>query len=109
MLSPCELCSVRQFHFAPGSGRISVIPARFHQLDQSFLNPPLEIEGGISLSVIGESPGKAAYALKYGQANIVIPAGVDYAVIMEAHPGLLENTDLLILSPSDTSYIPPRL
>ena len=69
----------------------------------------LEIEQGISLSVIGESPGKAAYALEYGNVTIVIPAGVDYAAIRETHPGLLDNANLLILSPSDTSYIPPRL
>ena len=69
----------------------------------------LEIEPGISLSVIGESPGKAAYALEYGNVTIVIPAGVDYAVIRDDHPGLLDNADLLILSPLDTSYIPPRL
>jgi len=69
----------------------------------------LEIEKGISLSVIGEAPEKTAYSLEYGQVSIVIPAGVDYALIRETHPGLLENADLLILSPLDTSYIPPRL
>lgn len=69
----------------------------------------LEIEEGISLSVIAESPGKAAYMIQYGHVSIVIPAGVDYALIRDAHPGLLEKADLLILSPSDTSYIPPRL
>lgn len=69
----------------------------------------LEIEPGVSLSVIGESIGKAAYALEYGQVSIIIPAGVDYAVLTRDHPDLLENADLLILSPLDTSYIPPRL
>lgn len=69
----------------------------------------LEIERELSLSVIGEAPEKTAYSLEYGQVSIVIPAGVDYALIRETHPGLLENVDLLILSPLDTSYIPPRL
>ncbi len=69
----------------------------------------LEIEEGLSISVIAESPGKAAYTIQYGQVSIVVPAGVDYALIRGAHPGLLENANLLILSPSDTSYIPPRL
>ena len=63
----------------------------------------------VSLSDIGEAPGKAAYALEYGNVTIVIPAGVDYAAIREAHPGLLEKAYLLVLSPLDTSYIPPRL
>ena len=71
--------------------------------------PTLELENGISLSVIAESPGKAAYEIQYGQVSIVVPAGVDYALIGENRPGLLENADLLVLSPPDISYIPPRL
>ena len=40
---------------------------------------------------------------------ILIPAGVDYALLNEKYPDLMQKPDLLILTPDDVSYIPPRL
>lgn len=68
-----------------------------------------EVEPGVTLTVIGESTEKTTYALEYGKFRLIIPAGVDYAVLKENYPELLQKADLLVLSPLDISYIPPRL
>jgi len=68
-----------------------------------------ELEPGVTLTVIGESTEKTAFALEYGKFRLIIPAGVDYADLKEHDPDLLQGADLLVLSPLDTSYIPPRL
>lgn len=70
---------------------------------------PLEIEPGLTLMVIGEESGKSAYALQYGENTILIPGGVDYALLKQAHPELLQAPDVLVLTPEDVAYIPPRL
>jgi hypothetical protein len=70
---------------------------------------PVEIEPGLTLTVIGEVTEQAAYALQYGETTILIPAGVDYALLKENYPDLMQQPDLLILTPDDVSYIPPRL
>jgi len=70
---------------------------------------PVAIEPGLTLTVIGEVTEQAAYALQYGEVTILIPAGVDYALLKEKYPDLMRQPDLLILTPYDVSYIPPRL
>jgi len=69
----------------------------------------LEIEPGLTLTVIGEAPGQAAYAIQYKEATLLIPAGVDYALLKEEYPALMAKPAVLVLTPSDISYIPPRL
>jgi competence protein ComEC len=69
----------------------------------------LEIEPGLTLTLIGETPGQAAYSIQYNDVCILIPAGVDYALLKEHFPELMHQPDILILTPDDISYIPPRL
>jgi hypothetical protein len=61
------------------------------------------------LTVIGESTEKTAHTLENGKFRLVIPAGVDYAILKDQYPDLLQRANMLVLSPLDTSYIPPRL
>lgn len=69
----------------------------------------VELEPDLTFTVIAEGVGSAAYAIRYGQVTLVIPAGVDYALLKEKSPDLMESPEVLILSPEDVSYIPPRL
>ena len=70
---------------------------------------PVELEPGLTLTVIGEATEQTAYVLQYNDVTILIPAGVDYALLKEDYPALMQQPDVLILSPQDVSYIPPRL
>jgi hypothetical protein len=47
--------------------------------------------------------------LRYGSLRVLIPNGVDYAEINASLPEALTNLTVLILSPEDVSYIPPRV
>lgn len=70
---------------------------------------PLELEPGLSLAMIGEASEVVVYALEYHQLTLLIPAGVDYALLKEDRPDLFDQPHILLLSPEDVSYIPPRL
>ena len=83
----------------PDNTRLIILPA----------GNPVEIEPGLTLTVIGEATEQAAYALHYGEVTILIPAGVDYALLKDNYPDLMQQPDILILTPQDISYIPPRL
>ncbi len=72
-------------------------------------NEPFELEPGLTLALIGEAPGQAAYSIQYKDVNILIPAGVDYALLKAQYPVLMQKPEVLVLSPDDISYIPPRL
>jgi competence protein ComEC len=69
----------------------------------------LEIEPGLTISVIGEASEVSAFCLQYGEITILIPAGVDYAALKQDHPDLMQSPDVLVLTPEDVAYIPPRL
>jgi competence protein ComEC len=70
---------------------------------------PLTLEEGLTLAFIGGEPGKAAYSITWKETTIVIPAGVDLAMISQANPGLFDHPQFLVLTPEDVSYIPARL
>ena len=72
-------------------------------------NEPLEVEPGFTISMIGESTERTAYLLQYREVSILIPAGVDYAAIRDEHPEAMVKPDIIVLTPEDVSYIPPRL
>jgi len=93
----------------PAEGNHSLVIPEAVPLAALPVGEPLELEPGLSLTIIGEATEVAAYALYYNQVTLLIPAGVDYALLKEAHPDLFSKTDILLLSPEDISYIPPRL
>ena len=72
-------------------------------------NDGLEIEPGFTVTVIGEAPEQSAYAIQFKEMTILIPAGVDYALLKEQYSALMAQPDVLVLTPDDISYIPPRL
>jgi len=72
-------------------------------------NAAQEIEPDFTLTLIGEAPGRDAYAIQYNEIFILIPAGVDYALLKEHYLEKMLQPDILVLTPDDISYIPPRL
>ncbi len=64
---------------------------------------------GLAIHVAGEAPDVSALFIEYGQTRILLPNGVDYALIRETSPDCLANLTFLILQEEDISYIPPRV
>ena len=93
----------------PAEGAHSLVLPEGVALAALPVGEPLELEPGLSLTVIGESAEVAAFALEYRQVTLLIPAGVDYALLKEEFPDLFDQPDILLLAPEDVSYIPPRL
>jgi competence protein ComEC len=64
---------------------------------------------GLAVRIAAETSDAAALFIEFGRMRMLIPNGVDYAVIRETNPDLLENLTFLVLSEEDISYIPPRV
>ncbi len=67
------------------------------------------VEPGVTLTVVAEDGNSAALYLEYGSLRLLIPNGVDYALIREHSPAVLQSPTVLVLAPEDTSYIPTRV
>lgn len=67
------------------------------------------VEAGLTLTVVAEDGDSAALYLEYGSLRVLIPNGVDYALIHEQAPAALQTPTVLVLAPEDVSYIPPRV
>jgi competence protein ComEC len=72
-------------------------------------NETLVIEPLLSLHLINSDDGGSAIELTYKQIHILIPNGVDYAIIKEISPESMQSLTALVLTPEDVSYIPPRV
>ncbi len=64
---------------------------------------------GLTIRIAAETADKAALFIEYGELRMLIPNGVDFAVIRETNPDLLDNLSFLVLREEDISYIPPRV
>jgi competence protein ComEC len=64
---------------------------------------------GMVIRLAGEDQGRSALFIEYGRMRILLPNGVDYALLREASPGMLDDLTMLILQEEDISYIPPRV
>jgi len=75
------------------------------------LNPstPFPVEADLRIEVVAEDTSSAAFYLVYRDLRVLIPNGVDYALIREVNPSVLSGLTVLILAPDDLSYIPPRV
>lgn len=69
----------------------------------------VDYDPGLQLCVVAENYDSAAFLVTYGNVKILIPNGVDYALIQSADPAVLSNLAVLILTDADISYIPPRV
>lgn len=69
----------------------------------------VDYDPGLQLRVVAESYESAAFLITYGNVKILIPNGVDYALIKSADPAVLNGLSVLVLTDSDISYIPPRV
>jgi len=63
----------------------------------------------VQLTLAAEDLNGTALLLQNGSLRILIPNGVDYAVIKEVSPDALTGLTALLLGPEDVSYIPPRV
>ena len=70
---------------------------------------PYTVETGVTLTVVTEDGEGAALFLEYGSLRVLIPNGVDYALIHEQAPAALQTPTVLVLAPEDVSYIPSRV
>lgn len=69
----------------------------------------LEIDESMTVHVVAESADAAALLVKYDHIKMLIPNGVDFALIKEVDPTALSGLSVLVLNESDISYIPPRV
>lgn len=69
----------------------------------------IAVEKDLVLTLAAETPGASAVLITYGGQKILIPNGVDFALIRTETPSALENLTVLVLRPEDVSYLPPRV
>ncbi|MDP3449368.1 MAG: hypothetical protein Q8R87_02220, partial [Anaerolineaceae bacterium] len=106
--------SVRQVLLAPSSYRAEEDsrPLRIPDgiaVEKLLPAESLEIEPGVWLTLAAEDLNGTALLLQYGSLRILVPNGVDFAVIKASTPEALTGLTALLLGPEDISYIPPRV
>ncbi|PKO02489.1 MAG: hypothetical protein CVU43_07760 [Chloroflexi bacterium HGW-Chloroflexi-5] len=106
--------SVRQVLLAPSSYRAEEDsrPLRIPDgitVEKLLPAENVEIEPGVWLTLAAEDLNGTALLLQYGSLRILVPNGVDYAVIKTSTPEALTGLTALLLGPEDISYIPPRV
>jgi hypothetical protein len=69
----------------------------------------IKYASGLRVQLAGVSIESTALFAEFNQIRLLIPNGVDYALIHENAPETLENITILILQDEDISYIPPRV
>ena len=67
------------------------------------------LDGSLTIRVVAESIDSAAILITHGAVKILIPNGVDYALISQQDASALEGLSILILKEADISYIPLRV
>lgn len=63
----------------------------------------------LDIRIVAESPSAAALLITHGQVKVLIPNGVDHALIKESAPAALLDLAVIVISEEDVSYIPPRV
>jgi hypothetical protein len=67
------------------------------------------LNGNLTICVVAESLDSAALFITHGAVKMLIPNGVDYALIREQNAAALDDLSILVLGEADISYIPPRV
>ncbi len=106
--------SIRQMLLAPASYRAEsdakplTLPDDI-ELDKLLPGESVEMEPGLKLTLTVEDLNGTALLLQYGSLKVLIPNGVDYAVIKSSAPDALAGLTALLLGEEDVSNIPPRV
>lgn len=79
------------------------------EIDKLLPGETIEIEPGLRLTLAAEDLNGTALLLQYGSLKVLIPNGVDYAVIKSTAPEALTGLTALLLGEEDVSTIPPRV
>lgn len=69
----------------------------------------LRYSHSLDIRVVAESNSAAALLITYDQVKVLIPNGVDYALIKATSPLALQALSLVVVGEEDISYIPPRV
>lgn len=105
---------IRQVLLAPASYRAEndakplTIPDGI-EIDKLQPAERIEIEPDLWLTLVAEDSNGTALLLQYGSQSVLMPNGVDYALINSAAPDALSGLTALILGEEDVSTIPPRV
>ncbi|KAF0111281.1 MAG: competence protein ComEC [Chloroflexi bacterium] len=78
-------------------------------LDKLTSGETVEIGPGVTLTLVAENANGTALLLEHKNIKLLIPNGVDYALIKESAPESMQTLTALVLTPDDISYIPPRV
>jgi len=106
--------SIRQVLLAPASYRAEsearplTIPDGI-EIDKLLPGEAVEIDTGLTLTLAAEDLNGTALLLQYGSLKVLIPNGVDYAVIKSTAPEALTDLTALLLCEEDVSTIPSRV
>lgn len=106
--------NIRQVQLAPSSYRSEEdsLPLRIPdgiEVEKLLPAESIEIEPGVWLTLAAEDLNGTALLVQYGSLRMLIPNGVDFAVIKATSPDALSGLTALLLGPEDVSYIPPRV
>lgn len=69
----------------------------------------IQYPSGLQILAAAESIENTALYLTYGDIRVLIPNGVDFALIRRTAPDTLDRLTILVLQEEDVSYIPPRV
>jgi hypothetical protein len=106
--------NIRQVLLAPASYRAEsdtrplTIPDGI-EIDKLLPAETIEVEPGVWLTLTAEDLNGTALLLQYGGFKVLIPNGVDFAVIKSTSPNSMTELTALVLGPEDVSTIPPRV
>lgn len=64
---------------------------------------------GMVIRLAGGDQTANALLIEYGRMRILFPNGVDFAMLRDTSPDVLDDPTLLLLQEEDISYIPPRV
>jgi hypothetical protein len=109
-----ERITVKKVLLAPAiyrlekGGQSIIIPGGIN-IEKILPGQKIEIEPGVSISLVSESLQGTALLMEYDSLKVLIPNGVDYAAIKTDAPESMQGVTALVLSPQDISYIPPRV
>lgn len=106
--------NIRQMLLAPASYRAEsdakplTLPDGM-EINKLLPGETIEIEPGLRLTLAAEDLNGTALLLQYGSVKVLIPNGVDYAVIKSTSPESLTGLTALLLGEEDVRTIPPRV
>lgn len=72
-------------------------------------NDGLQYGTDLEIRIVAESPSATALLISYNKMKVLVPGGVDFALIKETTPDALRDLSIIVVGEDDISYIPPRV